>query len=65
MENRTNLGKYASIEKIIFVKGKNIRIDFNNTLKSRVTACFEGTDIAVGDFFESEYVNVAWKGRVF
>ncbi|HEX5411579.1 MAG TPA: glycoside hydrolase family 36 protein [Terriglobia bacterium] len=41
------------------VDGKDIRIEFNNNLESRVVAKFGGKDIALGDFAPSETVTVA------
>ncbi len=43
------------------VDGKNIRIEFNESLHSRVVAKFGGGEIAVGDFTPSESVTVAGK----
>jgi alpha-galactosidase len=41
------------------VDGKDIRIEFNNNLESRVVAKFAGKDIALGNFAPSETVTVA------
>jgi alpha-galactosidase len=41
--------------------GKNIRIEFNEMLHSRVVAKFEGRETAIGDFAPSESVTVAGK----
>jgi len=40
------------------VDGRNIRIEFNNVLQSRVVAKFGGREIALGDFSPSETVTV-------
>jgi alpha-galactosidase len=42
-------------------EGKNIRIEFNEMLHSRVVAKFEGRETAIGDFAPSESVTVAGK----
>ena len=41
--------------------GRSIRIEFNETLHSRVVAKFEGKEIAIGDFAPSEFITVAGK----
>ncbi|HEY6272237.1 MAG TPA: glycoside hydrolase family 36 protein [Terriglobales bacterium] len=41
--------------------GRNIRIEFNEMLHSRVVAKFEGREIAIGDFAPSESLTVAGK----
>ena len=41
--------------------GKNIRIEFDEMLHSRVVAKFEGRETAIGDFAPSESVTVAGK----
>ncbi|HKT12027.1 MAG TPA: glycoside hydrolase family 36 protein [Terriglobia bacterium] len=43
------------------VDGRNIRIEFNEDLHSRVVAKFGGREIAIGDFAPSETVMVARK----
>ncbi|HUX10056.1 MAG TPA: hypothetical protein VMW51_05395, partial [Terriglobia bacterium] len=43
------------------VNGRNIRIEFNGMLQSRVVAKFEAREIAIGDFAPSETVTVAGK----
>ncbi len=41
------------------VDGKNIRIEFNASLHSRVVAKLDGREIAIGDFAPSEFVVIA------
>ena len=41
------------------VDGRNIRIEFNENMHSRVVAIFGGREIAIGDFAPSETVTVA------
>jgi len=41
------------------VDGKNIRIEFNASLHSRVVARLDGREIAIGDFTPSEFVVIA------
>lgn len=41
--------------------GRNIRIEFDEMLHSRVVAKFEGREIAIGDFAPSESLTVAGK----
>ena len=41
--------------------GRNIRIEFNEMMHSRVVAKFEGSEIAIGDFAPSESLTVAGK----
>ncbi len=41
--------------------GRNIRIEFNGMLQSRVVAKFEGKEIAIGDYAPSETLTVAGK----
>ena len=41
--------------------GRNIRIEFNEMMHSRVVAKFEGREIAIGDFAPSESLTVAGK----
>ncbi|MGA8184140.1 MAG: glycoside hydrolase family 36 protein, partial [Terriglobia bacterium] len=43
------------------VDGRNIRIEFNGMLQSRVVAKFEGKEIAIGDYAPSETLTVAGK----
>ncbi len=43
------------------VDGKNIRIEFNESLHSRVVAKFDGKDIAIGDFTPSESITISGK----
>ena len=43
------------------VDGKNIRIEFNESLHSRVVAKFDGKDIAIGDFAPSESITISGK----
>lgn len=43
----------------MIAEGKNIRIDFDNTLKSKVFACFDGTLVSVGDYTCSEYLTLS------
>jgi alpha-galactosidase len=45
----------------IQVDGKNIRIEFNNQLHSRVIAKFSNQDNTLGDFSASEFVTIAGK----
>lgn len=55
----------------VTVDGRNIRIEFNNSLHSRVVAIFGGKETVIGAYTPSEYVVVdgkdikdfAWKGR--
>jgi alpha-galactosidase len=44
-------------DSVVRIDGKNIRIEFNNNLHSRVTAVF-GKNIPIGDFVPSEYITV-------
>ena len=41
------------------VDGKEIRIDFNQSLHSRVVARLDGKEIVIGAFAPSEYITVA------
>ena len=41
--------------------GRNIRIEFNEMLHSRVVAKFEGREISIGDFAPSESLTIAGK----
>jgi len=41
------------------VDGKNIRIDFNHLLHSRVVSKLDGKAIVMGDYAPSEFINVA------
>ena len=43
------------------VDGRNIRIEFNGMLHSRVVAKFAGKETAMGDFAPSEFVTIAGK----
>ena len=43
------------------VDGRNIRIEFDEMLHSRVLAKFEGRDVAIGDLTPSESLTVAGK----
>jgi alpha-galactosidase len=46
---------------VVQVDGKNIRIEFNNQLHSRVIAKFNNRNNILGDFSASEFVTVAGK----
>jgi hypothetical protein len=41
------------------VVGKNIRIEFDSALHSRVVALFGGRDLVIGDFSPSESIRVS------
>ncbi|MFN7996639.1 MAG: glycoside hydrolase family 36 protein [Bryobacteraceae bacterium] len=41
------------------VNGKNIRIEFDNGMRSRVVALFDGKEHVLGDFTPSEFIRVA------
>ena len=43
------------------VDGKEVRIDFNQSLHSRVVARLDGKEIVIGVFAPSEYITVAGK----
>ena len=43
---------------VVRVQGKNIRLEFNSSLDSRVVASFDGKDIALGEFGPSETITI-------
>jgi len=43
---------------VVRVEGKNIRLEFNSSLHSRVLARFDGKDIALGEFRPSESITI-------
>jgi alpha-galactosidase len=51
----------ASASQRVQADGRNIRIEFNEMLHSRVVAKIEGREIAIGDFAPSESLTVAGK----
>jgi alpha-galactosidase len=52
-------GSSPSAPKKAQVDGRNIRIEFDGMLQSRVVAKFDGKEIAIGDFAPSETITVA------
>jgi alpha-galactosidase len=52
-------GQLASAQVAARVEGKNIRIEFDGVMHSRVAALFDGREEVIGDFRPSETIQVA------
>lgn len=55
------LGSPAFAAGPVRVEGKNIRIEFDKAMRSRVVAVFGGRETAIGDFTTSESIRVSGK----
>jgi len=49
----------GTAQEVVRVEGKNIRIDFDRAMHSRVVAKFDGGEKIIGEFTPSEYIRVA------
>lgn len=48
----------SSCGKHILIEGENIKIEFNKSMHSKVTAIINGEKVTIGDFTPSEYITI-------